>query len=274
MAVLSVALGACSNFYPARDGTIEYPGSGAPPGTPATYVVKDKDTVDSVAQRYGVQPQAIIERNRLQSPYTLQPGQMLALPGARFVPDGASGPASAVATAPPPGPVKRESLPPPSQTEAPRAVAAVPAQPTPLSPPASAETNVTVPAAAPRFAWPVRGKVLVPYGAAAGGQKSDGIDIQAQAGEPVKAADGGTVVYAGNEVANLGNLLLIQHPGGYITAYGNNEELLVKKGDEVKKGQTIAKAGDSGGVPSPRVHFEVRRGGSKTVDPASVLPPQ
>jgi len=88
----------------------------------------------------------------------------------------------------------------------------------------------------------------------------------------VKAADGGTVVYAGNEVAHLGNLLLVQHPGGYITAYGNNDALLVKKGDTVQKGQTIAKAGSSGGAPSPRVHFEVRRG-SKTVDPASVLPP-
>ena len=113
----------------------------------------------------------------------------------------------------------------------------------------------------------------MPYGTA-GGQKSDGIDIQAETGEPVKAADGGKVVYAGSEVAHLGNLLLIQHPGGYITAYGNNEALLVKKGDEVKKGQTIAKAGSSGGVASPRVHFEVRRGSSRTIDPTTVLPAQ
>ena len=111
-------------------------------------------------------------------------------------------------------------------------------------------------------------------GTAAGGQKNDGIDIQATTGEPVKAADGGTVIYAGSDVAHLGNLLLVQHPGGYITAYGNNEALLVKKGDAVKKGQTIAKAGDSGGAASPRVHFEVRRGGSKTIDPMTVLPAQ
>ena len=90
----------------------------------------------------------------------------------------------------------------------------------------------------------------------------------------MKAADGGKVVYDGDGVPHLGNLLLVEHSAGYITAYGNNEALLVKKGDEVKKGQTIAKAGDSGGATSPRVHFEVRRGGSKTVDPASVLPPQ
>ena len=87
----------------------------------------------------------------------------------------------------------------------------------------------------------------------------------------MKAADGGTVVYVGNEVERYGNLVLIQHPGGYITAYGNNESVQVKKGETVKKGQAIAKAGASGGVPSPRLHFEVRRSG-KTIDPTTVLP--
>jgi len=274
-AALSVALGACSTLYGARQGTIEYPGSGAGPGAAAVYVVKDKDTVDSLSQRYGVPVQTIVDRNSLKQPYTLQPGQSLQLPGARFVPDNTGGPTDAVASVPP-GPVKRENLPPPGQGEAPRSAAHAPpasGQPTPLSP-AAAEQSVTVPASPPpRFAWPVKGKVLVPYGAAAGGQKNDGIDIQAETGEAVKAADGGKVVYAGSEVAHLGNLVLVQHPGGYITAYGNNETLLVKKGDEVKKGQAIAKAGTSGGAASPRVHFEVRRGGSKTVDPMSVLPP-
>ena len=270
-AVLSVALGACSNFLGAREGTIEYPGSGAGPNAVAIYVVKDKDTVESVSQRYGVPVQTIIDRNRLQQPYRLRPGQSLELPSARFVPDNAGAPASAVATAP--GPVKRESLAPPPQGEAPRSAApAAAGQPTPLSP-AAAETSVTVPATPPpRFAWPIKGKILVPYGTAAGGQKNDGIDIQAETGAPVKAADGGTVVYAGNEVAHLGNLLLVQHAGGYITAYGNNEALLVKKGDHVKKGQVIAKAGSSGGATSPRLHFEVRRGGSRTIDPTTVLP--
>ena len=124
------------------------------------------------------------------------------------------------------------------------------------------------------MAWPIKGKILAPYGATAGGQKNDGIDIQAEPGAPVKAAEGGTVVYVGSEVAHLGNLVLVQHPGGYITAYGNNEAVLVKKGEEVKKGETIAKAGNSGGATSPRVHFEVRRGGSRTIDPTTVLPPQ
>jgi murein DD-endopeptidase MepM/ murein hydrolase activator NlpD len=276
MAALSVVLAACNTIYGAREGTIEYPGSGAPPGSAATYVVKDKDTVESVSQRYGVPSQTIIERNKLQAPYTLKPGQSLLLPGARFVPDSVGGSGPAVASASPSGPVKREALPPPpGQSESAKAPAA-PApkaeagQPTPLSPPATAEKSA---AGTPRFAWPLKGKILAPYGAASGGQKNDGIDIQAETGAPVKAADGGTVVYAGSEVAHLGNLVLIQHPGGYITAYGNNESLLVKKGDTVKTGQVIAKAGDSGGAASPRLHFEVRRGGSTTVNPMSVLPP-
>ncbi len=82
------------------------------------------------------------------------------------------------------------------------------------------------------------------------------------------------MIYAGSDVAHLGNLLLIQNAGGYITAYGNNESLLVKKGEKVTKGQVIAKAGQSGGVASPRLHFEVRRGGKNTVDPLTMLPPQ
>ena len=268
-AALSVALGACSTFLGAREGTIEYPGSGAGPNAVPIYVVKDKDTVESVSQRYGVPVQTIVDRNRLQQPYKLRPGQSIELPGARFVADSTGGPSTAPTA---PGPVKREGLAPPAQGEAPRSAAPATAagQPTPLSP-AAADSSVTVPATPPppRLAWPLKGKILAPYGTAAGGQKNDGIDIQAETGAPVKAADGGTVIYAGSDVAHLGNLLLVQHAGGYITAYGNNEALLVKKGDEVKKGQTIAKAGSSGGVSSPRLHFEVRRGGNRTIDPTT-----
>src|SRR5258708_37495032 len=130
-AVLSVALGACSNLYGARDGTIEYPGSGAGPAAAAVYVVKEKDTVESVSQRYGVPAQTIIDRNRLIPPYTLRPGQSLQLPSARFVPDATGGPTAAA----PPRPVNRESPPPPGQGRTPRS-AAPPAAgpPTPLRP--------------------------------------------------------------------------------------------------------------------------------------------
>jgi murein DD-endopeptidase MepM/ murein hydrolase activator NlpD len=282
-AALSVALGACSEVFGPKGGTMEYPGSGAGPQAVAVYVVNDNDSVESISQRYGVPVQTIADRNKLQKPYTLKAGQYLELPGARFVADNTGGTTTAsTSTASTPGSVKRENLPPPPAAKgeapasaAPSAAHATPSgQPTPLNPPA--ETSVTVPATPPppRMAWPLHGKILAPYGTAAGGQKNDGIDIQATTGAPVKAADGGTVIYAGSDVAHLGNLLLVQHPGGYITAYGNNEALLVKKGDAVKKGQQIAKAGSSGGAASPRLHFEVRRGGSKTIDPMTVLPAQ
>jgi murein DD-endopeptidase MepM/ murein hydrolase activator NlpD len=276
-AALSVALGACANPFGTRGGTIEYPGSGAGSQAVAVYVVNDKDTVESISQRYGVPSQTIIDRNKLKAPYTLKAGQYIELPGARFVADNTGG-ATQAAAATAPGPVKRENLPPPGAKGEPTEPKAAAGQPTPLSPAAAeaSKTEATVAATPPppRFAWPLQGKVLAPYGTASGGQKNDGIDIQATTGEAVKAADGGTVIYAGSDVAHLGNLLLVQHQGGYITAYGNNEALLVKKGDAVKKGQTIAKAGNSGGVASPRLHFEVRRGGSKTVDPMTVLPAQ
>ncbi len=281
-AALSVALGACANPFGTRPGTTEYPGSGAGPNSAAVYVVNEKDTVASVSQRFGVSEQTIIDRNKLKGPpYTLKVGQYLELPGAKFVADNTGGGATQAVAPNAPGPVKKESLAPPPGAKGestPAGPAHTAGQPTPLAAPereAAKSESVTVAATPPpRMAWPVNGKILAPYGTAAGGQKNDGIDIQATAGESVKAADGGTVIYAGSDVAHLGNLLLVQHPGGYITAYGNNESLLVKKGDAVKKGQVIAKAGTSGGAASPRVHFEVRRGGSKTIDPTTVLPAQ
>ena len=273
MAVLSVALGACNTVMGAREGTMEYPGSAAGPNAVPVYVVKDKDTVDGLSRRYGVSSQTIIDRNNLKAPYTIKPGQTLAMPGARFVPDSYGEPASQQTAAANPNAtssVKREGLAPPpgAQGEAPRSAA--PAnEPTPLS-----KTSVSVPAKPPaaKMIWPVHGKIVSGYGTS-GGQKNDGIDIAAAKGTPVKAAEGGRVVYAGNEVARMGNLLLIDHPGGYITAYGNNESLAVKKGDVVKKGQTIARVGNSGGTAEPQLHFEVRRSG-KTIDPTTVLGPQ
>jgi murein DD-endopeptidase MepM/ murein hydrolase activator NlpD len=269
VAVLPVALGACENMmYGARQGTIEYPGSGAGPNAAAVYVVADKDTVESVAQRYGVSSQTIIDRNKLQAPYKLRPGQSLQIPGAKYVTPQEERTAAAAPSGAP-GPVKRDALPPPGEKPSDAKEPAASGQPTPLSPPAR---EATVAATPPRFEWPVHGKVIAGYGSA-GGQKNDGIDIAAAKGAPVKAADSGTVVYAGNEVKGMGNLLLVSHQGGYITAYGNNDQLLVKKGDTVKRGQEIAKVGTSSGGGDPHLHFEVRRA-NKTIDPATVLPAQ
>ena len=103
------------------------------------------------------------------------------------------------------------------------------------------------------------------------GRKNDGINIKAPLGTAVKAADAGTVAYAGNELKGFGNLILIKHHDGWITAYAHNDRLFVKKGQKVSRGEKIASVGSSGGVTSPQLHFEVRTG-KKAVNPRAYLP--
>jgi murein DD-endopeptidase MepM/ murein hydrolase activator NlpD len=124
--------------------------------------------------------------------------------------------------------------------------------------------------ALPTFRWPVRGKVITAYGAKANGKANDGINVAVPEGTPVKAADDGTVTYAGNELKSYGNLVLIKHANGYVTAYAHASELLVKRGDTIKRGQVIAKSGQSGEVQSPQLHFEIRKG-QAPVDPLQFL---
>ena len=123
-----------------------------------------------------------------------------------------------------------------------------------------------------RFSWPVRGPVLTGYGVTSGGAHNDGLNIAAPKGTPVAAIDGGTVAYAGNELRGYGNLVLIKHSNGLISAYAHCEELLVKRGDSVNRGQVIARVGATGGVSEPQLHFELRRG-KKPVDPREFLAP-
>ena len=118
----------------------------------------------------------------------------------------------------------------------------------------------------PEFRWPARGRII--QGFKAGG--NDGINISVPSGTSVRAAENGVVVYSGDELKGYGNLVLIKHPNGFVTAYGNNGELDVKRGEQVKRGQVIAKSGDTGNVNSPQLHFELRKG-STPVDPTSYL---
>ena len=118
----------------------------------------------------------------------------------------------------------------------------------------------------PEFRWPARGRII--QGFKAGG--NDGINISVPSGTSVRAAESGVVVYSGDGLKGYGNLVLIKHPNGFVTAYGNNGELDVKRGETVKRGQVIAKSGDTGNVNSPQLHFELRKG-STPVDPTSYL---
>ena len=118
----------------------------------------------------------------------------------------------------------------------------------------------------PEFRWPAHGRII--QGFKAGG--NDGINIAVPEGTAVKAAESGVVAYAGSEIKGFGNLVLIRHPNGYVSAYANNGDIEVKRGEQVKRGQTIAKSGQSGNVASPQLHFELRKG-STPVDPTRYL---
>jgi murein DD-endopeptidase MepM/ murein hydrolase activator NlpD len=152
--------------------------------------------------------------------------------------------------------------------EAPKAAAApaqVAAKPEPKDEPKATGALPADPAG--EFRWPARGRVIAGFGANGG---NEGINIAVPEGTPVKAAESGTVTYAGNEVKGYGNLVLIKHDNGFVSAYAHNGELSVKRGEKVKRGQLIAKAGQTGNVTSPQLHFEIRKG-QTPIDPTPHL---
>lgn len=145
---------------------------------------------------------------------------------------------------------------------------------TAMAQPAAVTSPVVVPPPPPRsgqgYVWPVKGRVIAEFGATGKGQHNDGINIEVAKGTPVLAAEDGVVAYSGNELRGFGNLLLLKHADGWMTAYAHNEKLLVKRGDMVKRGQQMALSGDSGGVSPPQLHFEMRKG-TRAIDPLTVL---
>jgi murein DD-endopeptidase MepM/ murein hydrolase activator NlpD len=133
------------------------------------------------------------------------------------------------------------------------------------------ETYSVVAEGGPQFLWPVSGRVISGFGGTMSGEKNDGINIATTQGEPIHASAPGTVTYCGNELKGYGNLVLIRHDGGYVTAYAHTDNILVGRGDRVSAGQIIATAGSTGDVDAPQLHFEIRRG-IRPVDPRSLLP--
>jgi murein DD-endopeptidase MepM/ murein hydrolase activator NlpD len=163
-------------------------------------------------------------------------------------------------------PPKPATLTPPQQSSVPQT--AGPVSPVPAVPPQASAGPTPV----GRFPWPVRGRILAAYGNSPGGGHNDGINIAAPLGTPVRAIDSGTVVYSGNEVKGYGNIVLIQHANGWISAYAHLGDVAVKQGDAISAGEAIAKVGNSGGVAEPQLHFELRRG-KKPVNPTEFLAP-
>ncbi len=285
-----------------------------PKTTAKAYVVGEDDTMALVARRFGVTARALAAANDMRVGATLREGRKLTLPSG-YKDRGPIRETVAVPSRPEPAPRPAAPppvyTPPPAATPAPRPPAAAP-QPTPQpytplpAPPAARPTpppaarptppSAIRPAPAPivpssgpvadstisslgkgRFIWPLRGDVISDFGPKGTGQRNDGINIRAQAGEPVRAAAAGDVVYAGDQVPGFGNLVLVKHADGWVTAYGHLGRVDVKMTQDVVQGQQIGMAGSTGGVSETQVHFEVRyaptpQDRARPVDPKLVLP--
>ncbi|WP_244530860.1 peptidoglycan DD-metalloendopeptidase family protein [Pseudoxanthobacter soli] len=262
-------------------------------GAAGTHQVTSGETLYSVARKYQVTPTALAAANGLTTSTQIKIGEVLRIPaGGSAVPAtevAAIQPQAADPSARPATDATAAGAPPSTLGDAAAKLdGAAPASP--AAPAAEGGTQVaSLPSAAGSgmaatdgaaaatepseedvggsgFRWPVRGRIVSGFGKKGSGEQNDGINIAVPEGTPVKAAEAGTVIYAGNELTGFGNLVLIRHEGGWVTAYAHNKDLLVKRGDQVKRGQVIANAGATGSVTQPQVHFELRKG-SQPVDP-------
>jgi murein DD-endopeptidase MepM/ murein hydrolase activator NlpD len=239
---------------------------------PSVHVVNRGDTLMSIAHRNHVPVAELAKANGIDANSKLKLGQKINVPGAKSAAAPAAAQPAQVASAQPgavAAPATRMAA-----VEQPKEKARL-AQATTTPEAAAAVTESPVKTAEatgalPTFRWPVRGRVVTGYGAKTNGKSNDGINVAVPEGTPVKAAEDGVVAYSGNELKGYGNLVLIRHSNGYVTAYAHASELMVKRGETIKRGQIIAKSGQSGEVGSPQLHFEIRKG-SSPVDPLQFL---
>jgi murein DD-endopeptidase MepM/ murein hydrolase activator NlpD len=224
------------------------------------------DTIFSLSRKYKVSPQAIASANNMTLATQLKIGQQVRIPATAPI-------ANTPATQPQPQMQRNVQTVPQTQTQqivqnentpAPENVGVV----RPNTPPAVTEAPRAN--TGPNFHWPVRGRILSAYGKKPNGQQNDGINVSVPDGTPIRASEDGVVAYAGNELKGFGNLVLIRHADNWVTAYAHLGTLDVKKDQKVKRGDIIARAGQTGGVTSPQLHFEIRKG-SSPVDPEKHL---
>jgi murein DD-endopeptidase MepM/ murein hydrolase activator NlpD len=236
-----------------------------------THTIASGESLYTIARRYDVTTQALVLANGLSSPDKIVVGQKVIIPGrADLLATKAPAPVQVASTNPASAPLQ-QTLP----TAAPNTLqtAATPAPTPQQAAPAPAPTQVAnVPAAEPamsgntKFRWPVSGRVLTDFAASRG----TGINIEASEGSAIKAAENGTVIYVGSGVEGYGNLILIRHPNGYVSAYAHLKSMSVAKGANVSRGDTIGAAGMTGSVTQPQLHFELRKGATP-VDPMPLL---
>lgn len=282
----------------ANQGAASQPQAHARPQTarPASHTVVMGESLGSIATKYGVTRQQLASANSLQLDRPVRIGQTLRLPGAapamtaaaqrehaqrtaaqaRNTPAGQRADQQATGSIAPTTATARQApegraAPAQTQAAAPAPAAPAPAAPAaeaPAAQPARTEQAAATPAANadPQFRWPVRGRVISNFRPGS----SDGIKLSVPEGTPIKAAEDGVVAYAGNELRGYGNLVLVRHSNGFVTAYAHNSDIKVRRGEQVRRGQTIASAGQTGNVNSPQLHFEIRRGATP-VDPMTYL---
>ena len=245
--------------------------SGSAPQAPAprlsprlaesVHTVLPGESLIGIAHKHGVTLTALARANKIQPYAKISIGDRLTIPGGRTV-------------------AERRTAPPhlaQPRTVAAQKVASAPVQTARVAIPEThtttteSVTQTAEPAGSmPSFRWPVKGRIIAGFGPRPNGAPNDGINLAVPEGTPIKAADDGVVAYAGNELKGYGNLVLIRHSNGFVSAYANASELMVKRGDTIKRGQVIAHAGQTGNVTSPQLHFEIRKG-STPVDPTKYL---
>jgi murein DD-endopeptidase MepM/ murein hydrolase activator NlpD len=239
---------------------------GMPVGAPRTalapttgmHVVAPGETLHSIARLYGKSVMVLAKANNIPPDTMVKVGEHIIIPDVQ--PGAAVAPRAQASVAPPAGP----SL---AIAESPHSARVA----TPEAPAPETTIKTAEPAGGlPSFRWPVRGRVIASFGPTPNGLQNDGINLAVPEGTPVKAAEDGVVAYAGNELKGYGNLVLVRHSNGFVTAYAHASDILVKRGETVKRGQVIAHSGQTGNVTSPQLHFEIRKG-STPVDPSQYL---
>ncbi len=233
------------------------------------HVVAPGETLRSIARLYGKPVMVLAKANNIPPDTMVRVGERLAIPGvqpaqaqANLAPPRTQAPAAAPA-APARGPDY-------ASAESPHSARVASPEPAPATEQTSTLKTAEPAGGLPNFRWPARGRVIAGFGPSPNGLQNDGINVAVPEGTPIKAAEDGVVAYAGNELKGYGNLVLVRHSNGFVTAYAHASEILVKRGETVKRGQVIAKSGQTGNVTSPQLHFEIRKG-STPVDPSQYL---
>lgn len=260
-------------IIPKRIAQSAPPAMSSAPATRATgpmpssmHVVNRGDTLNNIARRNHISVGQLAAANNLTTMSQLKIGQHIKVPGGQVAAVAPAQPQQAMAAPQPVVAAKPVAV---ATTEQPQRAQLANEKTAPEAPESAVKTADAT-NALPTFRWPVRGRVVTAYGAKANGKQNDGINIAVPEGTPVKAAEDGVVAYSGNELKGYGNLILVRHANGYVTAYAHASELMVKRGDSIKRGQVIAKSGQTGEVSSPQLHFEIRKG-STAVDPTQFL---